>query len=453
MLLNEFNEKAFAGQMAVLSAKERFPVVVTGIQAGKTTVGSVWLCKKLYEDYQAGIKGDYLLAAPTVKILQQSTLPKFREILPSDWAVWNENSKVFKLAWGGHIWVRSTDDPDYLEGMTIRAAWLDEAGQMKHQVWINVQGRLSVAKGPCLLTSTPYNMGWFNREIVKRAHRSMEWTETSPDKFDLVEKNNPNGDKDIAGFSWSSNFNPSFPKDEFERMKLQLRKELFEMRYMGKFTQLAGLVYPDFNIDKDVVEPFAIPPEWERLGGQDFGKENPTCILAIARNPEENVYYVFKEFYKSNSLLAEQAEFINSNALRLVWADPQSAQLILELNRSYHLGQVKGANNDIAFGIERITALFKSGQIKIFKNCINLIEELGEYHYPSPDNDGETKDKPVPKKNHACDALRYAFSKAQGKRLQPLDPLDTLGSKRNSRRRVWNQVTRGSIERDPITGY
>jgi PBSX family phage terminase large subunit len=453
MTLTEFNAQASEGQKYVLTCPERFPVVVTGIQAGKTTVGAVWLCAKLYKDYQAGIKGDYLIAAPTVKILQQSTLPKFREIFPSDWGVWKENSKVFELKWGGHVFVRSTDDPDYLEGMTLLAAWLDEAGQMKETVWINVQGRLSIAKGPCLLTTTPYNLGWFNRTIVKNAKRVVEMEEQGEGSRKFLAKENIRdvGDSTIAGFSWPSNHNPAFPQDEYERMKKQLSKAIFDRRYNGKFTALEGLVYPDFDQAIDFVDPFPVPAEWERFGGQDFGKENPTCILGVSRNPEDNVYYIFKEFYKSSSLLAEQADFISSNGLRQVWADPQSAQLILELNRTYHCGQVKGADNDIDLGIQRITLLFKNHQLKIFKNCINLRDELESYHYPKPDGDGATNDKPVAKKNHACDALRYAFSKGQGKKLRPMDPLNQ--GINNKRGKYRGAITRDMLTPNPITGY
>src|SRR5215470_17990390 len=137
--------KLFKQQQEALEEEERFIITIYGIQGGKTTIGSVWMCKGIYQDFQEGKRGaDYLIAAPTEKILQQSTLPKFKSILPRDWAVWHENRKVFELAWGDRIFVRSTDEPEHLEGMTIRRAWLDEAGQMKSQVWVNIQGRTAI---------------------------------------------------------------------------------------------------------------------------------------------------------------------------------------------------------------------------------------------------------------------------------------------------------------------
>ena len=422
--------KLFKTQQEVIEAKERFIVVVTGLQGGKTTVGSIWMCNGIYQDFKAGKKGaDYLIAAPTEKILQQSTLPKFRSILPKDWAVWHENRKVFELAWGDRIFVRSTDDPEHLEGMTVRRAWLDEAGQMKNQVWINVQGRVAIHQGQVLFTTTPYSMGWFYRDLIKGS--------------------NP----DVKLITWASVDNPAFPKEEFERARLSLPQAIFERRYMGKFTQLEGLVYPDFN-DELIVEPFEIPSSWEKFGGMDFGQTNPTAIVCIAHDPRSDCYYAYKEFYKSESLLEQSASFIQSHNLKYVLADPQSAQLIVELNRHHSLGNVKAAENDINLGIQRLSALFKSKRLKVFKSCDNLIEELESYHYPSADNDGETKDKPVAKHNHACDALRYSFSKFQEKviyRSPEFNPLDLPN--KTGKKRYRPQMTRRDLTYDKYTGY
>lgn len=381
--------------------------------------------------------GDFLIAAPTIKILEQSTLPKFAEVFPADWGVWKENKKIFQLKWGPRIYVRSTDDPNYLEGMTLIGAWLDEAGQMSQEVWTNIQGRLSIAKGRCLFTTTPYSFGWFKREV---------WRKISS----LNGVANETGDENYAGFNWASIENPAFPRDEYERMKASLPPAIFERRYNGKFTQLEGLVYPDFSED-EIVEPFVIPMHWERLGGMDFGHTNPTAILCIARDPEKDIHYVYKEFYKAESSLKQMADFIQDTGLPRVFADPQSAQLISELQRTYHLKGVVQADNEIDVGVQRLTTLFRGKRLKVFKYCQNLIEELESYHYGLPDREGSVKDKPVDRKNHACDALRYAFSHASVVRaIRGLDPLNTLPSKR---RDYTGQVRRSDLRPDPTTGY
>ena len=302
--------------------------------------------------------------------------------------------------------MRSTDDPNHLEGMTLLGAWLDEAGQMKSQVWINIQARVAVNQGPVLMTTTPYAMNWLYKEIMKRAKE---------------------GDKDYELITWASSENPAFPKDEFERAKATLPKAIFERRYLGLFTRLEGLVYPDYNEELHVVPPFTIPDNWKWHGGMDFGHTNPTAILAIVEDPVNHVYYVVDEFYEKEASLQKIAAWINKYPFIKVFADRQSAHLISELQYQHGCRNVAPCDNNIDVGIIRLTQLLKDGKLKFVRGkCPNTLDEMETYHYPPPNDDKPNKDKPVPMKNHAIDGLRYGFSKplprslvAAPRRVQP----------------------------------
>lgn len=434
MQLSDFHPHP--GQQMVLDSVRRFIATISGVQGGKTTVGAVWLLQEVYKDYEAGLTGDYLVVAPTNKILQQSTLVKLKEMLPPDWGVYKEQKQVYELKWGSRIFVRSAEDPNYLEGMTLRRVWADEAGQMKAAVWTILQARVAIAQGRILMTSTPYAQNWYFRDIYKQAG----WVngEAQPGK-----------NADIEVITWGSVINPAFPQVEMDRAKAAMSEALYERRYCGKFTQLEGLVYP-FD-ESVIVEPFDVPSAWKRFGGMDFGKSDPTAILDIAEDPSNHVFYVVGEYYRSNGLLKDMVEWISNRPMARVLADPQSAQLIEEIRRYYGLGQVQPADKqEIEVGIERVTALLKEGRLKVFAQCKNVIEEFGMYHYTAPDPDKIIKDRPVDKDNHAMDALRYAFNK----------PIDGVFAKRQeelkkSRSKYTPLVTRTSWSRglNPTTGY
>ena len=395
MLLKDFHPHP--GQKLVLDSPRRFISTISGVQGGKTTVGAIWFLNEVYKDYEAGIQGDYLVVAPTNKILQQSTLVKLKELMPSDWGVYKEQKQVYELKWGGHIFVRSAEDPNYLEGMTLRRVWADEAGQMKSMVWTILQARVAVAKGRILMTSTPYAQNWYYRDIYKRAGWiNGQATLTGDDAIEVV--------------TWGSSDNPGFPQSEMDRAKATMSPVLYERRYCGKFTQLEGLVYP-FS-DDCIVEPFPIPSDWKHVGGMDFGQSDPTVILDIAEDLKTGTYYLVGEFYKGNSFIKQWVEWISERPLTRVLADPQSAQLIHEMRQFHGLGQVQPADKQkVKVGIERVTSMLREGKLKIFSTCKNTIEEFGLYHYPAPDPDKVTLDEPVDKDNHAMDALRYAFNK------------------------------------------
>lgn len=434
MTINDFTPHP--GQEAVLSSDKRFIATISGVQGGKTTCGAVWLLREIYQDYQAGITGDYLICAPTNKIIQQSSLVKFRELMPTDWGVYKEQKQVYELKWGSRIFVRSAEDPNYIEGMTLRNAWVDEAGQMKAQVWVVLQARVAIAKGRILMTSTPYAQNWYYRDIYKRAGKVNG--EVMPD-----------GDADIEVISWGSVDNPAFSQSEQDRAKASMSEALYERRYCGKFTQLEGLVY---NVKpEDIITPFTIPPEWRHIGGMDFGKSDPTAILDVAEDPEKHIFYLVGEYYKSNGMLKEMAEWISNRPLTRVLADPQSAQLISELRMAHGLGQVQPADKqEIMVGIERLQALFNEGRLKIFSTCKNTIEELSTYCFAAPNPDKVQKDMPVDKHNHAMDALRYVFNK-------PMDGLyqQRQSNLKESRKRFTPMVTRTSWMRslNTTTGY
>lgn len=415
------------GQEKVMATTSRFIGVVSGIQGGKTTIGAIWLLREIQEARTAGKTGDWLIAAPTAKIIQQSTLPKFRSFFPSDWGVWREARQCFELAWGGTIYVRSTDNPDHLEGMTLLGAWLDEAGQMKERVWINIQGRLSIHMGRCIMTTTPYNMGWFYREIVKKAGLGTG----------------------VELISWGSADNPAFSSIELERAKLSLTTAEFQRRYLGAFVRLEGLVYPNYEPDEAIVEPFEIPSNWSRFAGMDFGFSMPTVVLCVAEDPLEHIFYIYKEYHKTENMLKSVADFISSENLKYVLADPQGAQQIAELNRFYRCGNVKAADNDVRVGIERIGGLLKQNRLKFFKGrCTNTLEEIEEYHWKTNDDKASTKDAPEKKNDHCMDALRYAFSKA----TIGLYP-NTITEKSTLRQRVRIRLKQENEVADRYTGY
>lgn len=428
-------------QQLVLDAPERFINAIAGKQSGKTYVGPVWLCAEIYKNVQAG-KTDpnhaYLITAPTNKILEQAALPKFKEVMPKDWGEWKEQKHCFELVWGQKIYVRSADEPKHIESMTLLAYWGDEAGQFKWEVHQNLMARVAICQGRGLYTTTPYTANWLKRDVLKRAGR-------------VNEKVIDGGDKNIVVINWTSADNPYFAREEFDRLKAILPTAIFERDYCGKFTQLTGMVFP-FDEETFVVDGFEVPPNWRRFGGLDFGSEDPTAILSIVEDTSQkpSVFYVKREFYKSHTQLRSMADFIESEALGRVGADRQSKQLISELVNAFGLGQVSGAPNDIESGLKRLYELFQTGRLKIFRNCRHLIEELANYHYPAPNDDKPTKDKPVDKDNHAIDALRYAFSIGTAGAAVYTDAENRLASKKAF---VRGLVERARRNTDPFTGY
>jgi len=370
-------------QRKALQSKARFIAMITGIQGGKTTTGCFWTM-----DGVSKFPGDdFLIAAPTYKILQQSTLRKFFELFPELRRFYKAQDQVIMLPNGTHIYIRSTEDPDAIEGMTLRRAWLDEGGQMKERAWINTQGRTSILQGQVLVTTTPYFLNWLYNDFYK------SWQDNNPD-FEVIQ--------------YQSSDNPWFPNVEQERAKGQMKVEDYERRYLGLFRQLRGLVHSWFE-PKYIVDE--VPPDekiYEIMAGIDWGFSRPTGALWLAFAKSGNIY-IIDEYYKAQLSIQQNVENIKSidknHKATYFFADPEDPEAIMNANQAKL--RVVPASKPVAEGLEAVRKYGIKGNIWVLRKCTNFIDEIQTYHYPEPQEDKFVKDEPVRVNNHLMDCIRY----------------------------------------------
>ncbi len=90
-------------QLQVLDCPNRFIAAVAGKRGGKSVAGSIWLIQEMQRLHAAGKRGHYLICAPTFRMLQQATLPTFREyFMRMGWGAgknggWHESKSCFQL--------------------------------------------------------------------------------------------------------------------------------------------------------------------------------------------------------------------------------------------------------------------------------------------------------------------------------------------------------------------
>lgn len=374
--------KLFGKQWDAYSSPARFILASAGIQGGKTFLGCIWMLSQIQK-----YPNDYhLIAAPTYKILQQSTLPKFRELVPSTVLKFKEQDSYFDIIGGtGKVFVRSTEDPDTLEGMTLRSAWLDEAGNMKKRVWIIIQGRTAIKQGQILMTTSPYTMNWVYYDVLKNA-----------------EKETPG----FAAFQWMSIDNPTFPKEEFARVQNTISSTDFDRRYKGLWRHHEGLVYQDFNPLTMTFEGPPKAPVNEVIAGVDWGYQHPASIVVVGIG-DKPTHIVLDEFYKTKQtidLMVKAAKELKERyGIKWFYADSARPEFIKDFNMA-GLPTLEG-NKEIVPGINEVRLRIKSNNLVVSKNCVNLLEELEMYSYPE-EMDSE---EPIKQYDHACDALRYAI--------------------------------------------
>lgn len=406
-----FRPHGFKQELAIFSTK-KIVLLASGIQFGKTSVGAIRT--KIAMHTYLDPSDNFIIAAPTYKILQQATLPPFLRMMEG----FGEYSKVdacFRMYSGGTCYMRTATDPDSVIGITnVRHIWADEAGLYPLYFHENLQARASFKEAPICYTTSPYTLNWVYKDYIR------------------LRQKDPKCLPELELIQARSDENPYFPQAEFLRKKASMDPRRFNMIYGGEFHKMEGLVYDNFLEDLHVVDSRSFPPNTIFVAGVDWGFTAPAVISVLACTEDDGVFLV-GEFYKSNhtiGMLIEVAERLKTiYGIERFYADPSSPANIAEFNS-------KGltclpADNDIRPGIDALYELIQTDKFHVIRGkCPHFLDEVSIYHYPTEEDlppDKDTKDRlPVKQHDHAMDAVRYpvlALKKSHNfKKLVPKVP-------------------------------
>lgn len=381
--------------------------LIAGTGGGKTWFGPIWLYRELAR--YPGPDEKFLVVSPTFDMLGREALPSFLNTI-ADTKLEGQlkmGSFMYVTSTGSRVFFRSADRWERLEGGQYRAAWMDEAGQMRSMAWTSVQARLGFHMGRCLFTTTPYRRNWLYKEVFKM------WEA---------------GDRDYFVSQFASTTNPYYPRHEYDRARRTMDPRLFRMRYQGFFEVLTGLVYPFF--DRVWIKPFPIPKEWPRWGGIDWGFANPFASICGALDPNDRLW-IFHAEKNPGTVLRHRREALAP--LQATWlADPSGAQ---QIHECLHPDQGPRLNifnpnldssdlNDIRMGLGDVAERILDSRIFVFDTLAQLRDEAESYCYAETVDGGEGDEKPVKVNDHLMDALRYL---CRGLKLRRAKRLVMLG--------------------------
>jgi len=374
-------------QELVAQDKHRFRVVNCGRRWGKTTLAILEMVAK------GVFKNDsrVVYIAPTYQQARDIAWNELKKIcLP---VVININEArleiTIKTKSGGSsiIWLRGWESVETLRGQRFDFVVIDEIASMRN-FWLNwqevVRPTLTDRKGEVLFVSTPKGFNHF---------------------YDLYNFN----DEDYKSFHFTTYDNPHLPVEEIEKAKKELPEDRFAQEYMADFRKQQGLVYKEFSRDRHVFETMPVRAD-EYIAGIDFGFTNPTAVIHIKRDGDEN-YFVVGEWYKTERTEEQIAEYVKSCNFNRVYPDPESPSAIEVLNKKgIAVVEVVKNKDSIQNGINRVRQLLKMGKLHIHKSCVNLISEFETYSYPEKRPDSNEYENPIKENDHALDALRYALT-------------------------------------------
>lgn len=283
--------------------------------------------------------------------------------------------------------IKTAENPDRLRGAAVGWIWMDEAAMMSQETYKILLGCILATKGVIFMTTTP---------------RGKNWT------YDIYEESLKNP---LFGFVKSRTRDNKYLDEETIRiLEGQYSDEFARQELDAEFVSFEGLVYKGFDSRVMVVPPIIqIPQGAEVIGGIDNGYGDPFVHLWVMKNSGK--FYVVDEYYEPGRPIDAVARSIKAGrwdkqVIRR-WADPSGAQERCDLDR-WGIANYP-AKNDLLSGINSMSRAIEDRRLFITRNCINTIDEIGQYHYPMKEGKN-TREKPVDFKNHAMDALRYVIA-------------------------------------------
>ena len=372
----------------------RLLIAVAGEQGGKSVLGSLWLHHQL--DEWKPQPANFLICAPTYKVLEQSTRPTFFKLVTKNLGSYNAQDDVLRLKTGGAVYFRSGTDPDSVIGIPdCVAAWIDEAGKCSLGFFQNIQGRVARMQGTVMITSTPYASNWLAK-LCKEAEVR----------------------RDILYRRWSSAKNPTYPKEEYERLKNILPAHVFKMRVEGLHDKATGLIFDGWD-DLNWVDAPAMDLQGAKyFGGIDWGSNHPFAVTVRAVNEQGQCYGV--SLFKGSGLsVTQQLDLIQAKHTQfgvIHWrCGHDRPEMIQELAGrgipavNYFEGQPN--YREVEPGNMKLAELIKTKKYRVCRGiqyADALEDEYSTYHWDQDDS-GELvgKQKPVDENNDLISAERY----------------------------------------------
>ena len=209
------------GQQEVHECDKRFRIVIAGRKWGKTLCAILDLVKYMIENPGS---------------LCFWVVPKYKQLLPvsrkiEEWIPEEIIEEKYLLQQtyryiqinDSQCWFHSGDDPEGLRGPALDYVVLEEAAQLKAEVWRAViRPNLLVSGGKALIISTPKGKNWLYEEYLKGISGEYE---------------------DYIAWRRPSYENPYIDKELIEADRRTLPEDIFRQEYLAEFIEASGTVF------------------------------------------------------------------------------------------------------------------------------------------------------------------------------------------------------------------
>lgn len=401
--------------------RHRYRAMVSGVGAGKTTLG-VREVLKWTQFYPGGL---YVIGRLTSKSLEETTERRFFEMCPVELIEdWNDSKKHLYLKTPqpdiySEILFMHLDEPGPLGSLDIDGFYIDEAHEPDGQevpesTFLMLKARLRGYAGPHRGIITTNSGGkdwvwnWFFNPLRSEEVKRMHW-----------------------GINVPTEVNRKYlPPGYIEELR-STHPEAWVKRFLdGSFEVFEGQIFTEFDEKIHVIPPFEGLKDLPFEGGFDFGIEVPTAVGLFRIDMANQVIFLDDLFYRAEADISTVALWMKERGLYTSWADPSvrnrgpTKKSPAMLYQEEEVTLVPSVSNDVTLKISAWHKFLLKNRFFIIDRPQNrpAIDELQGYRW-----DPKKPDRPLKKDDHFVDAGGYFL--VSSPLYANMDPVTPGGSK------------------------
>ena len=377
-------------QAEVINNPSRFRILITGRRFGKTFLAIHELAR-----FARFPNRKVWYVAPTYRqakaICWQELVQRLRkhnwlsEINNSDLTVTLRNNSKISL--------RGADNENSLRGIGLDFLVMDEFADISPVAWYEVlRPTLSDTQGHALFCGTPRGFGNWGYDMYIKGQSDKEW----------------------QSFKFTTLEGLQVPQQEIDQARDDLDERTFQQEYMASFVNYAGMIYYNFDRNKNIIEHYENTYKTLHIG-LDFNVDPMCAVVSIIEN---DIIYVIDEIQIWSSNTNEMVEEIKRRYKNksIIYPDPSARQRKTSAGGLTDLAILKNAGFEVKTRstaplvrdrINSVNAKLKNAKginsLYILKSCKNVIKSIERQIYKEgthiPDKDSGY--------DHFNDALGY----------------------------------------------
>ncbi len=316
-----------------------------------------------------------------------------------------------RLTWpnGVQAIIYSGDEPDQLRGPQHAKAAVDELAKFQYaqSTWDNLLMGLRFGNKPQVVVATTPRPIPIIKDLVR-------------DQRVIVTKGHTLDNKDNLAPEFLSYIIAKYQGTKLGRQ--ELAGEIL--------TSMEGLVYDAFKPEMCIIPRRAIPQDWPRYFGQDFGRVN-TAAVWVACDPSTGFFYVYRIYHNKASVVEHAQNFKDlsqgEQIIRKVGGNHQEQEIRDGYSLAgWHLAEPV-ISNDVKERINRVNSLHAQNKIYVFSDLSDYIDEKTSFSYEVD------KDETMTEKIHNEATYHLMFAESYIMSEFNVD----IGKKKSTKMTVW----------------